>query len=181
MDLESDKGLHEFEKIMASTLAGFNFHYKKRSFKQHRYRIDLGQGNAISLETYKEWVGVNMKISQPEIFEGTLGMMGAFPGGEKFARDGITIMTDTDSFGNEWQVLDSEPMLFHKVAGVQHPTKCEMPSDVSKTTKRRLGETLTTTEDAAIACAHAGERLDECVYDGESVFSIRFLLLSWKS
>ena len=94
--------------------------------------------------------------------------MGSYPDGAMVARDGTTVMTDdTDAFGKEWQVLGSESMNFHKVEGVQHPDECIMPSEMSASTKkRRLGESMITKEDAAFACAHAGE--DEkisCVFD----------------
>ena len=83
-------------------------------------------------------------------------------------RDGKTIFTDTDEFGKEWQVLSTEPMLFHNVSGVQHPEVCAMPqsmgSSVKKNLRRRLGESLLSTEDAENACAHA-EEMEDCVAD----------------
>jgi hypothetical protein len=102
--------------LEASQLAGgFRVHYRKISDKQHLFRIDLNDfGDAISLQTYKDWVAVNVKASKPENFVGTKGLVGSYPSGDLVARDGVTVMTDTDAFGKEWQVLADEAMLFHE-------------------------------------------------------------------
>lgn len=79
----------------------------------------------------------------------------------------MTNFTDTDAFGKEWQVLASEPMLFHSVEGVQSPQHCVMPSETESSTKRRrLGETAISRDDAIAACIHASsEDLPACIYD----------------
>ena len=39
-------------------------------------------------------------------------MMGRFETGEMIGRDGSTVFEDANAFGQEWQVLDTEPKLF---------------------------------------------------------------------
>ena len=59
-------------------------------------------------------------------------------------------------------------MLFHSVVDPQHPTKCLMPEDGSLASKRRrrLGESLISKDDAAMACAGADEDdRDACIFD----------------
>lgn len=82
------------------------------------------------------------------------------------ARDGVRLLEDPIEFGKEWQVLDSEPMLFHVLGeGVHHPDECEMPAAGSKK-PRRLGESLMTEEEAIVACADVNEEDKvSCIYD----------------
>lgn len=134
------------------------------------FRIDL-HGIALSLATYKDFVSVTVtvKSKHDKDFEGSGGLMGSYPKGEQLARDG-TIMLDTNKFGQEWQVRSNEKMLFHAIDGsVQHPQQCIMPTQSAKAKKRRrLGESMITTEDATIACQHVPEEdRDACVYDGK--------------
>lgn len=83
------------------------------------------------------------------------------------ARDGFTKMEDAVAFGKEWQVLSSEPMLFHEVDGVQHPQECAMPDDMTtKAKRRRLGESVITEDEAALACSRVEEMSREsCIFD----------------
>lgn len=166
--VESDENLKALEKEMTVHLEGFKIHYKKVSSKQHKFRIDLNnQGDAISMQTYKDWVAVNVKANKAENFVGAKGLMGAFPSGSMVGRNDVIIADDTDAFGKEWQVLESEPKLFHSIEGVQHPMECAMPEKLDVSTKqRRLGESMITEEDAATACARVGEEdRDACIFD----------------
>ena len=69
----------------------------------------------------------------------------------------------------QWQVRHSEPMLFHEVGGPQYPEDlCEMPDlkAAASRKKRRLGESMLTEEDAAIACSRvAAYDRDACIFD----------------
>ena len=81
--------------------------------------------------------------------------------GAMHGRNG-TVISDPNEFGNEWQVLDTEPMLFQTVRAPQYPAKCIMPSATK--TSRRLGESIA--EKVAMkACEHWGDQKDQCVYD----------------
>lgn len=146
-------------------LGDFRLTFKLINNHQANVRLDLEHGNGVSLETYKRFVRVNMGTQQPDYFAGSVGILGSFSEKEMLARDGKTIMEDPIAFGQEWQVLSSEPMLFHDAGEVQHPNKCIMPSVEAKAA-RRLGEGVTQDE-AELACARVTDGLsrDACIFD----------------
>lgn len=140
---------------------------------QSQFRVDVGEGNAVSLETMKRFVRVNVvpndhdSLKAANVFGPSLGLMGAFVDGSKTGRDGTTIFTDVNKFGLEWQVLESEPNLFHSKDEVRG-SKCVMPDDTifSAKRKRRLGEASIGFEDASTACARVNARDREaCIAD----------------
>jgi hypothetical protein len=94
--------------------------------------------------------------------------MGDFGEGRRLGRDGQTVLEDVIAFGQEWQVLDTEPTLFQTVRFPQYPQKCTMPTPkTTKMLRRRLLEMSSVDELAAEkACAHWGEQgKDDCVFD----------------
>lgn len=146
-------------------ISGFQTKMRVINANMMRFSIDLGHGDMVSLENFKTFVAVNAH-AKSDRFMGSLGLMGSFPEGKKVARNGTTILEDADAFGQEWQVLSSEPMLFHKAEGVQHPEKCTMPDMTTKKSRRRLGEVIITEEEASIACTHANQDdVDACIFD----------------
>eukprot|EP00980_Cylindrotheca_fusiformis_P024842 scaffold12584_cov58-Cylindrotheca_fusiformis.AAC.1 len=74
-------------------------------------------------------------------------MLGNFSTGQTLARDGITAMDDFTLFGQEWQVLPSENMMFHEIAEPQFPKKCIEPDD-PRGQRRRLDENAVQEEEA---------------------------------
>lgn len=150
--------------------SGLKIHYHKVSPKQSKYRIVLASsGDAISIATYNEVVSVIVKAKTADTFGDAVGLMGSFLDGQMMSRDQSTVIQDPIAFGKEWQVWETEPMLFHSIEGAQHPTECAMPDlDWKKRRhlRRRLGEALVTREDAEEACAHAAEdEQDDCAFD----------------
>lgn len=171
VDAAKDPNLATLQSELEASFAGFKVFYKHITAKQHKFRINLNhQGDAISIETFKHWVAVNIKAQKAEHFVDAVGLMGSFAnGGAMMARDRATIMEeDPDAFGKEWQVLSIEPMLFHNTSGAQHPETCEMPNENEReaTKKRRLGASAITREDAEMACGRVGqENYDRCIFD----------------
>jgi hypothetical protein len=103
-----------------------------------------------------------------EHFLHSVGLMGDFRMGRLVARDGKAIMDDANAFGQEWQVLDSEPSLFQTVRLPQHPQQvCTLPTPKQASQlRRRLSESSSIDEVAAErACDHWGEGKDNCVFD----------------
>ena len=152
----------------AGQISGFPVTRKSVNGYQKIFRIDLGNGDALSIQTYKRFVSVNTRAINDARFQGSVGMMGEFPHGAMIARNGTTVIEDPVTFGKEWQVLSSEPSLFHTVEGaVQPPQKCIMPKAISASAKRRrLGDSMITEEDAAEACSHVMEDdKDACIFD----------------
>jgi hypothetical protein len=93
-------------------------------------------------------------------------MMGALERGVMLARDGNTVLADHNTFGQEWQVLDTEPKLFDTSRLPQHPQACTMPLPAQTSLlRRRLSESKGAELAAEKACAHWGEGKDDCVFD----------------
>lgn len=155
--------------IEVGSIAGYKIDFMNVSKRQKNFRLKLGNGDFISMQTFNDFVRIDVK-AESDNFKNAVGLMGKFPHGQKLDREG-SIMVDTDEFGKEWQVRRTEAQLFSSIEGVQHPEECQMPSEteVSARTsrrRRRLGEALITEEDAAIACArvNAADR-DNCIFD----------------
>ena len=97
--------------------------------------------------------------------------MGTYPKGQKVARgasDLSSIFDDDITFGKEWQVHNTETLLFHDrgLGGVQYPTECTMPTLTHAATMLRLGEGGITMADAELASARVGDDdRDTCVFD----------------
>jgi hypothetical protein len=162
IDGDSDKSMKDEEEV---AFGDFVLKYKVVNEHVHRFRLDLGDGDAISIEAYKKFVRVNFNPKSENKFDGGTGMLGSQPDGKKVARDGKTIVEDATEFGQEWQVLDTEARLFHG-EGVEPPMKCVMPSETKMSQARRLGQSGITREDAELACAHVREFYREaCIFD----------------
>lgn len=138
--------------------------YVMENDKKFKYTIDLGEGNFILIETFKDLVSIKMdKAGNWANFGNSSGLMGDYVTGERLSRNGTTVMLDADEFGNEWQVLDTEDNLFMVNREPQFPTKCTMPGPAKES--RRLGESVAE-EAAATACDHYdGNEKDMCIYD----------------
>lgn len=148
---------------MPSAISDFPVTHSVKSEKHHVFHIHLSKGKQIIVQTFKDIVSVKIKGAlDPEDYDGSIGMLGEFPGGRWIGRDGVEI-TQPNDFGNEWQVLDTEEMLFATAREPQFPTQCNMP-DPNKKPGRRLGESIAL-ETAHDACAHWGNQKDQCVFD----------------
>ena len=101
--------------------------------------------------------------------------MGSFEDGSLLGRDRMTIFDNADEFGLEWQVRDTDSVLFQEARFPQFPQKCTMPGDLPiKDHRRRLGQEVTGGAGAGMipesvakkACEHLPvEDRDACVYD----------------
>lgn len=91
-------------------------------------------------------------------------MMGDYETGQRLARDGKILIEDVNAFGQEWQVTKEEPMIFMIPRAPFAGEDCKMHA-VDKANKCcRLGETVAQSV-AEAACAHAGDSIEQCVYD----------------
>lgn len=148
---------------LSGGISGFPISRKKISSKSTQFEVDLKDGSVVLFRTFKDFVSVEVDRANYNNFAGSLGMMGNFHG-EKIARDGRTVVNDSNAFGLEWQVLPSEPMLFHNVEGIQSPEKCLLP--VQSEVRRRLRESSISVKDAEMACARVSEEdRDSCIFD----------------
>jgi hypothetical protein len=126
-------------------IGGYTVDYVKTNrgpSKQRIYTVDLGNGEKVVLKTYKDFVSVDLMAGEyGASFAGSVGLMGSYTTGDKLARDGETVLKDSVAFGQEWQVLATEPNLFHSIEGPQQPLQqCEMPAMRRLKGKKRLGQ-----------------------------------------
>merc|ERR1711935_253950 len=139
------------------------------SIWKRRFIIDLSPkypGSSIIIQLYKEFIRVKF-LGGEGVFGSSVGLMGDYKTGLLLGRDGSTVMTDFTEFGDEWQVLPSEPKLFHEFTHPQFPELCIKPEDPRGERKRRLAESAISVEQAEAACAPLKDALSikDCVYD----------------
>lgn len=144
--------------------AGHKLEYQRISDVSVEYRVALKSGSSIVFKTWNGLVSVKMYNPLKEDFDGSLGLLGSYPNGAKLARDNVTIISDSNMFGQEWQVIDTEPKLFNEGEGPQFPAKCDIPD--SSDMRRRLASSSITIETANTACASVGaDEKDLCIFD----------------
>lgn len=150
---------------LPAKISGYKITHKQDNTRQHTFHIVLGGRENLVIRVLKDFVSVTIKHGEEKDFGDVVGLMGSFRGGVKLARDGETVMTDIDAFGQEWQVRADEPVLFQEIRQPQHPTVCTPPPKKS-IQRRRLGEESVDMEAAEKACEHvAPEDHDFCIYD----------------
>jgi hypothetical protein len=149
---------------MPNKFAGFPMTYTESSKKRHIVEVDLGHRGKISFREFKDFISVIIEQGSSDNFGDSIGLMGSFDTGSMLARDGETVLDDPSAFGQEWQVLDTEPKIFQTVRAPQHPQVCNLPSPATEK-RRRLGESAVSELDAEKACAHWGEDKGSCIYD----------------
>jgi hypothetical protein len=170
LEVES-QGVYYLNGVAGAALpaefSGFAFSHTQPTDKQHVFEVHLGGNERILVKTYKDFVSVLVKEGENKHFADSAGLMGDFRMGDMIARDGKTVIEDANAFGQEWQVLNTEPSLFHTVRFPQHPNGCTMPPPMQASqVRRRLLESSSIDELAAeTACAHWGEGKDACVFD----------------
>merc|ERR1711972_856892 len=107
----------------------FPISYIKHHTNQRGYVIDLGKKESIHIKTWKDMVRVDIIVNnESNTFGGSLGLMGSYPEGIMLGRDGKTVISDFNKFGQEWQVSSYEPKIFHVIEGPHHPSKCDVPT-----------------------------------------------------
>ena len=137
-----------------STAISVRLDPSKRDDKRNEPHLDL-------IHRRSGFPYIRMDTKDSYIFEGALGMMGDYKTGRLVGRDGFTEMPNVDDFALEWQVLDSEPMLFSSARAPQFPEACVPP-------KKMLGKRLGDTHMRAAAekvCAAWKEDKDDCIFD----------------
>merc|ERR1711935_1209344 len=100
-----------------NTIGGFPLTIRSNGGYKRIFEIDLNSkfpGQKIVLSAFKEFVSVDFKGGTAESFGNTVGMLGDYKTGKTLARDGATEINDFNEFGDEWQVLPSDPKLFRE-------------------------------------------------------------------
>ena len=150
---------------LPAKLSGYKITHKYDNKRQQTFHIVLGGHENLVVRVLKDFVSVTIKHGESQDFEDAVGLMGAYTTGHKLGRDGETIFEDIDAFGQEWQVLESEPKLFQTVRAPQHPVQC-IPAPPKTEMRRRLGEEDIDRAAAEKVCAGASEEDREfCIFD----------------
>ena len=154
---------------MPFTIGGHKVRFRVRSDTQFQFKVFLENRQEIILRAVEDFMKVDIEHHTAEAFDTVKGLMGTYNEGDMLARDGVTILEDANQFGMEWQVQQDEPKLFREVSAVQAPMQCKMPTmtaSAKRNLRRRLGEILITSEDAALACARVSPiQRDACIFD----------------
>jgi len=151
---------------VVSTLGGYPIFHTKKDDKMNVFEVMLPHNQTIVISNLKDLVSVKINHASRQYFGNAVGLLGNFHG-TMLARDGVTdLHDDSNAMGQEWQVRDTDPMLFRSARAPQFPAKCRLP-DVAEKEARRLGEGISE-EAAEIACAHVkgeAQAFAACVYD----------------
>jgi von Willebrand factor type D domain len=133
------------------TVGGFPITRDLYDKKDSILRIHVSDTETIVLRTHKNLVNVNLDHSLAQNFLDSVGLLGQFGNGIQLARDGESVLEDTQAFAQEWQVRpDMDGNLFETLREPQFPQQCKMPA---LQTGRRLRGGLVSEEEAETACA----------------------------
>ena len=156
---------------MPNMLSGYVVTHTTPRENQNKFEIDLGNERHITAKVFKDMVSVNVGVNHGDDAEflDAVGLLGHWGNGTRLARDGVTVMSDPNAYGQEWQVLDTEDQLFITARKPQFPTKCFLPDLNERTglraSRRRLGEGISA-EAAGVACLHVSKEVrDMCIFD----------------
>ena len=159
--LINGKRVEEQKRWVTTYLSGFHVRRDPKAISLrfddvHKAKIDL-------IQRKNGFPAVVVDGGTSEIFKGSLGLLGDWETGKRLARDGVTEMNDPDAtaFALEWQVRDTEPMLFSAARFPQYPTTCTPPE---KQLTNRLGMSRAK-EEAEGACAHWKQDKEDCIFD----------------
>eukprot|EP00977_Amphora_coffeiformis_P006092 scaffold1322_cov185-Amphora_coffeaeformis.AAC.2 len=168
----------EPQTIGATGMLG-DYHVGSTYTKNGRYiyRVHLGDhrekkyhGQELYIREYKEWISIEVKHPCPADFVDSVGLMGSFPRGTWYGRDGVSIHDHIDDFGNDWIVQgDFDGYLFDVPS--PFPDKCNLPSLKDMATKhRRLSTASVSRAQAVEACTKyvrfsSPAALESCVMD----------------
>ena len=127
------------------------------------WTITSPRGGTIFVQIFDVMVDVKLSGFLNEAISDSVGLLGDIDSGFLLSRTGEW-MFDTNAFGNEWQVRDTEPMLFHELKQPQHPMTCSMPK--REDVERRIqGLGHISDEEARELCGNSGKYYDSCVDD----------------
>lgn len=157
--------LVDFETVSEHSLAG---HRVTKSVEVNNmgrplqiYRVYITDSEWVEVKVFKSFLSVRVIGATNENFMHASGILGDFYTGRMIARDGSTIITDPEEFGQEWQVNNEDGNLFVEAPEQQFPTQCLAPQ---KKDARKLTHGISLAQ-ANAACEHLSEDIDSCVYD----------------
>lgn len=110
------------EEVKASSNAE-RIYYNIRSMNQTA--DEKIKGNVAGFTVFRDIIGVTVFAH----FDDAQGMLGSRKLNGMIGRDHVSVISDPNMMGAEWQVNDHEPMLFRNVRAPQYPSKCIEPDN----------------------------------------------------
>lgn len=155
------------------TIGGFNGRFRAINEILTQFKIYLPNEQNLVIKSAKNMLRVDLENCNADDFGNSLGLMGTFGAGVMIGRDNHTLIEDPIEFGMEWQVLNTEPQLFHEADGPQHPQKCALPTTktlfrgqrTDREARRMLAETVSRQEAEAACSGASADEFSDCVYD----------------
>jgi len=153
-----------FSNYYPSSFAGFPIKGLNSTRRNHQvgktFSIDFFEYGHMVIDIYREFLYITV-YGTARGFKDAVGLMGSWSKPGMFGRNNKTILKNSKIFAEEWQVLNSEPMIFHEARPPQYPQPCKMaPSNA-----RRI-EDVKAQRMAHKACSRfSGDSFDMCVMD----------------
>ena len=148
------------------TMAGFEVRTYRRAVS-----VRLNESAKAKIDFYVKDNGMpyfNVDAGGTDMLEGSVGLLGDWETGQFIARDGMTVLKEPEAHALEWQVRDTEPMLFQSIRAPQYPATCLPPQ---KMLGKRLGDSHMQAQ-AEKVCAAQNGNFDNCVFDVMATRSI---------
>ena len=141
------------------TMAGFEVRTYRRAVS-----VRLNESTKAKIDFYVKDNGMpyfNVDAGGTTMFEGSAGLLGDWETGQFIARDRMTVLEGPEAHALEWQVRDTEPVLFQSIRAPQFPATCLPPK---KMLGKRLGDTHMRAKAEKVCAAQSGD-FDNCIFD----------------
>ena len=170
--LEFNNDLDNFlingEKVAATdnTVGGFEVHRYRSAISVRLDKTHQSKAKIDFLRRKNGFPYVKIDGGNTSLLEGSLGLLGEWRSGKMLSRDGVTEMDGSTvdgwtAYALEWQVRDTEPVLFTSARFPQFPAVCTPPK---KMLGNRLGDSHMR-KAAEDACEAWKEDKEECIFD----------------
>ncbi|CAJ1959563.1 unnamed protein product [Cylindrotheca closterium] len=147
----------EYQSEELETIGGFPVEWEKPTPYKQQYNIDLDSkypGKVITIDVINEFIRFNLN-GDAFVFGNSVGLLGDYKTGKTLARDGATELQGFEDLVDEWQVIPSEPKLFHQLAHPQFPDKCIRRESSSGASKSHFSKPAVDVEQAEAICSGA--------------------------
>jgi hypothetical protein len=139
----------------------------------YKIELDGDDDDYITVTIWKTMIAirVNSYLTNSE------GMLGVHGKEGMVGRDRQTVFDDANLMGAEWQVRDTEAMLFHDTRTPQYPMECTLPK--AQTSRRRLRENDHLMSRAKVVCAGVDDEMvafciDDVLRTGDEYIAIGY-------
>jgi von Willebrand factor type D domain len=124
---------------------------KEEQHSETTFKIELDDEQDITITIWMTMIAVSVNA----YLTGSEGMLGVHGKIGMVGRDHTTIFDDANLMGAEWQVRDTEAMLFHDERAPQYPMECKLATPQSR--RRRLRDNEHLMKQAKVTCAGVDE------------------------